>query len=95
MFGFFKSVFSHIFGIFGDFFRSEAMKFVARNKAVFVGVILDIATSSLTGDDVRRGEAFARAKATLKEAGIEAKDSFINLAIEIIVTELKAQQRIP
>ena len=87
--------FKHMFGIFGDLFKSEAMKFVARYKEVFVRVVLDIAASELMGDRTRQQEAFARAKAEFKRMGVAARDSFINLAIEMVLSELKAQKRIP
>ena len=96
--GFFSFIgrsFKHIFGIFTDLFKSEAMKFIARYKQIFIQAVVDVAEGQLENDRNKQEEAVAKLKAAFRGIGVDARDSFLNLGIEIILTELKAQKRLP
>jgi len=78
-----------------NWIKSEAVKFATRYKDVFTKIVLDVALSKIVGDSNRQQEAVARAKKILREIGVEYRDHFLNLAIEMAITELKAQKRLP
>lgn len=79
---------------FGNLLKSEAMKWCAAHKHLAVDIILEVAGSALAGPE-KRAEAFRRIAAALKAEGIEFKNHFINLLIELVVAELKAKSQIP
>jgi len=96
--GFFSFIgrgFKHLWGIFGDLFKSEALKFVARYKQIFLQAVTDVAEGQLEGDRNKQEEAVAKLKSAFKGIGVDARDSFLNLGIEIILAELKSTKRIP
>ena len=78
-----------------NWIKTEAVKFATRYKDVFTKIVLDVALSKISGDSNRQQEAVARAKAFLKEIGADARDHWINLSIEMAISELKDQRRLP
>jgi len=73
---------------FANLLKSEAMKWAAEHKQLAVDIILELATSALSGPE-KRAEAFKRIKTILLSEGVGFKDHFVNLLIELVVAELK------
>ena len=93
--GFFSFILKPFKWAWKNWIKSEAVKFATRYKDVFTKIVLDVALSKIAGDSNRQQEAVARAKKILKEIGAEYKDHFLNLAIEMTISELKSQRRLP
>lgn len=89
---FIAKFFSHLLAKFVVLFKSEAMKFASRYKGVAAQIVLELAVSALEPAEKRR-VAFDRITDRLKEQGRSYRDHWINLLIEITVTELKARKR--
>ena len=51
-------------------------------------IVKELSNSGLSNDE-KRALAFKRIKEELKETGLEAKDSIINLLIETLVVDIK------
>jgi len=93
--GFFSFILKPFKWAWKNWIKSEAVKFATRYKDVFTKIVLDVALSKIAGDSNRQQEAVGRAKAFLKEIGAEYRDHYINLSIEMAITELKDQRRLP
>jgi hypothetical protein len=92
-------LFSWIKGVFNKFIKafkeiiSEAFPrakqiVIGQLKDISLSVVKDLATTDLSNDDKRK-LAFERIKTSSKKAGIETKDSLINLLIELTVQRIK------
>lgn len=71
-----------------EVFKAEVAKAVELLKDVAVMAVSELATSSLSNEEKRKA-AFDRIKQYAIAEGIQAKDSMINLALEMAVNRLK------
>jgi len=101
MFGFLTAIprgigrgFKAIWGAFGNVFRSEMVKFIAKYERTFRQVILDVATGQLEGDRNKQMEAFARLILALKGIPKGFKDHWINFGIELVFAKLKTEGKV-
>ena len=93
IFGWFKSAFKHIGDAIVAFIKSDAAQSILKTAEgqVIAAVVAGLSGqnyASLTNAD-KRNMAFNQAKDSLVKAGLTARDSAINLAIEVAVNSLK------
>jgi len=94
MWSWLKKFFSPLLRLLWSFlkaiFRGAVEIALAQLRELAIDVVREIAQDrTLITDEEKRNEAFARLKARAESRGIEAKDSIINLAIELTVSWLK------
>ena len=89
--GFFKGVGKTLAEAIVGFIKSDAVRGVLKTAEgkIVNAVVVELSLSNLSNSE-RRAAAFARSKAAIVAAGLEAKDSWLNLVIELAVNLLKA-----
>lgn len=93
--GFFSFITRPFKWMWKNWLKSEAVKFATKYKDLFTQIVIDVAQGQLEGDTNKQQEAVARAKKYFKGIGVDARDSFVNLTIEMVLSELKDQRRLP
>ncbi len=92
LFNWFSKLFSTVAKIFQSFidavFTQASKIIVAELKEIAIEIVAEIGSTDLSNEE-KRNEAFTRIKESAKEKGLEARDSLINLIIELAVQYLK------
>jgi energy-converting hydrogenase Eha subunit B len=88
--GFFKGVAVFLKDAIVGFLKSDAVKDVLKTAEgkIINAIVVELSLSNLSNAE-KRAEALARSKAAIVAAGLEAKDSWLNLVIELAVNVLK------
>lgn len=96
MFKWLRNLFSSILRKFWSFlraiFRGAVEIALAQLRELAIDVVKEIALDvTLFSDEEKRNEAFKRLKTRAESRGIEARDSILNLAIELALTYCKVK----